>query len=307
MVAMSHHVDDTSFVDASGFLASLALLPGSYEGPTGIQPGPYGLLAYGEASFLSRTLGNWIDCAVVTSGTQFMLAAGFDFEHLASQALQIELAGAKVIRLGFDAYKPDLEVNPGVLSLYTYVSYLAHASGHAESLTAVERVLLSIRDQCQNSVDTASNPAKQLAWALWNRVPLLLTNKANAGLGEMVQRLLARVGKTLSIALGDHPLEVLCGAFEGRRDLADDVVALVIGREDQEVELAKEVLASRVAQTESLTTLPDVLALKDTAAQTLAYWYLTLWVAAYLALLQASDPANNALYDALREAASEPL
>ena len=146
-------------------------------------------------------------------------------------------------------------------------------------------------------VETARNPAKTLAWALWNRVPLLLSSRADAGLTEALQHVFARVGKSLAIPVSEHPLEVLSGAFEGRHSLADDVVALVLGAEDEEMKLAAEVLGTRVAQLERLDSetlgvpLPD-----DPAARSLVLWYASLFVAAYLAVLHGMGPEDSAVY-----------
>ncbi len=289
--------------DESGFLARLAALPGSYDGPDGLRAEPYGLTGFGEASALSAALRSWVDAPLVVSGTQFMLASGFDYGELGALKLIMD-SDVEVITLGFEAYKPDFRVEPGVLSLYTYASYLAHATGHNEALMQAEGVMVALRDYLRPEVETERNPAKALAWTLWNRVPLLLAPRGDAGVLNLLQRIFARVGKSLSISAGEHPLEFLAGAFEGRHNLADDVVGLVVGEEDAEMRLAKEVLETRVAQLEPLTLpfggIGEPLA--DPGARALVLWYISLWTAAYLAFLHEQSPEDSQVYEALQAA-----
>ena len=289
--------------DEGGFLARLAALPGSYDGPDGLRAEPYGLTGFGEASAPSSALRSWVDAPLVVSGTQFMLASGFDYGELGALKVSLELSDTTVITLGHEAYKPDFRIEPGALSLYTYASYLAHATGHSEALAQAEAVMTTLRDTLRPEVETERNPAKALAWALWNRVPLLIAPKGDAGVLNLVQRVFARVGKSLSISAGEHPLELLAGAFEGRHNLADDVVGVAVGSEDEEMRLAKEVLETRAAQIESLDIpfggVGEPLA--DSGARALALWYASLWVAAYLAFLHEQSPEDSQVYEALQK------
>lgn len=292
-------------LDQDGMLAALADLPGSYDGPTGLRRAPYGLLAFGESAALSRVLVSWVDAPVVAKGTQFLLASGFDFGELAPLKLSAELAGAEPIVLGFDAYEPTLRVAPGPLSTYTYLCYLAHATGHAAALAEAEAQLALLRDGLNPQVETAQNPAKALAWALWNRVPLLLAGRADAALPDLLQRVLARVGKSLAVSLAEHPLEVVTGALEGNHQLGDDLVAVILGAEDAEMALAREVLGSRVAQVEQLA-LPFAGVggeVADPGARALVIWYAAMWVAVYLALLHQLSPGDSPVYQAVLQAA----
>lgn len=288
--------------DEGGFLDRLAALPGSYDGPDGLRVEPYGLTGFGEASALSAALRSWVDAPLVVSGTQFMLASGFDYGELGALKLIME-SDVEVVTLGFEAYKPDFRVEPGVLSLYTYASYLAYATGHSEALMQAETSMAALRDYLRPEVETERNPAKALAWALWNRVPLLLAPKSDAGVLNLLQRVFARVGKSLSISAGEHPLEFVSGAFEGRHNLADDVVGVIVG-EDEEMRLAREVLETRVAQLEPLTLPFGGIGepLSDPGARALVLWYISLWVAAYLALLHEQSPEDSQVYEALRAA-----
>ncbi len=299
-------LDDLSRLTAAderGFLARLAALPGSYDGPDGLRAEPYGLISFGEASALSIALRRWVDAPLVVSGTQFMLASGFDYGELGALKVSLELSDVSVVTLGHEAYGPDFRVEPGVLSPYTYASYLAHATGHSEALARAEAVMATLRDGLRPEVETERNPAKMLAWALWNRVPLLIAPKGDAGVLTLLQRVFARVGKSLSVNAGEHPLEFLAGAFEGRHSLADDVVGVVVGAEDEEIGLAKEVLDTRAAQLESLSIpfggVSEPLA--DPGARALVFWYISLWVAAYLAFLHEQSPEDSQVYEALQK------
>lgn len=288
------------------FLAELAALPAEYDGPDGLQREPYGLVGYGEAAALARVLSSWVDAPLVTSGTQFILAGGFDFGDAGVLTLSSELTEATVITLGHELPAPDWRVPPGALSSYRYAAYLAHATGHREAFAAACRVMQELAARLGPEHATEHNPAKQLAWALWNRLPLLVTSRASAGLDELVQQVFAQVGKALAVTLGAHPLAVASGAFEGGRQLGDDAVVVVL-EQDAEVALAVEVLASRTAQIERLAALWGELALpEDPGARALVYWYASLWVAAYLALLYRLDPADTAVYEAVRAALHEP-
>jgi hypothetical protein len=291
--------------DKSGFLARLAALPGSYAGPDGLREEPYGLLAFGEAAGLARALQSWVDAPLVVSGTQFLLASGFDYGELAPLKLSSQMTDAEVVVLGSAAYEPNLHVPQDVLSPYTYASYLAYATGHAEALEQAEAAMASLSEQVAPEVATEQNPAKALAWALWNRVPLLLAGRGSQGPVGLLQRVWARVGKTLAITVGEHPLEILSGAFEARHQLADDLVVLIIGLEDEETRLAEEVLKTRAAQIEHLG-LPFAGAgqdVEDAGTRSLVLWYVGLWVAAYLALLNQQSPEDSPVYLEVRKAA----
>ena len=303
---MLENFDVITRADESGFLAKLTNLPFSYEGPDGVRAEPYGLIAYGEASSLPLVLQSWVDAPVVVSGTQFLLASGFDFGQLAPFKISAELTQAEVVVLGHDAHEPVLRVEEGPLSVYTYAHYLGHATGHADALEQANAMMQALCDVVRPEVESDRNPAKLLAWSLLNRVPFVLTNKSNPGLSELVQRVFARVGKSLAVTTGDNPLEVLAGAFESRHQLGDDMVGLIVGIEDEEMKLAAEVLDTRVAQIERLglpfggTGAP----LADAGANALVLWYLSMWVAAYLSKLHQLDPEDTGVYEELKLAAS---
>lgn len=291
--------------DASGFLTRLAALPGSYDGPDGLQPEPYGVLGFGEASVLPALVEPWTDGPTVAQGTQFLLTSGFDFGDVAALRLSAELAGASPIVLGDAAFQPTYRVPAGALSPYTHVSYLGSATGHRRALDAAEAAMRELVGKLGPEVPTEVNPAKTVAWILWNRVPLLISARSRAPLQYVVQQVLARVGKTLAIPTGAHPSAVVTGAFEGRHQLGDDVVGLVLGPEDREVALVREVLGTRVAQIENLAGhAGDPLAgVDDPVAEALVLWYLSSWVAAYLALLHSFDPADDDVYRRVRDSA----
>ena len=296
--------DSIQTLDSTAFLNQLVTLPHSYEGPDGIRKEPYGLMAYGEASIVPDLLASWFDAPVVVSGTQFLFAGGFDYGEVAPMKLNAELGGAEVIVLGHDVHEPNFEVKPSVLSTFTYAGYLAHATGHKEDWGEANEQMNTLLQMVKPDIETNQNPAKTLAWNLWNRVPLIVSGRQQAGLSKVVQRVLARVGKSLALTTHEHPLEVLTGAFEGRHQLGDDVVGLIVGDEDGEVALSKEVMESRIAQIESLQ-LPFAGVAKapeDTGAYNIVVWYLSLWVAAYLALLNKLDPADSPVYETARNA-----
>ncbi|MEJ2287917.1 MAG: SIS domain-containing protein [Deinococcales bacterium] len=294
-----------SALDTSGFLSRLAALPGSYDGPDGLQPEPYGVLGFGEASVLAGLLEPWVDGPMVAKGTQFLLTSGFDFGEVAALRLNAELAGARPIVLGDAAFEPTFRVPGGTLSVHTHLHYLGRATGHGEALEAAEARLRELLPRLGPDVPTEHNPAKTVAWTLWNRIPLLISSRARAGIQPLIQQVLARVGKTLAIPTGVHPTGVVAGAFEGRHQLGDDMVGLVLGPEDREVALVREVLGTRVAQVENLAAHAGepLAGLDDPEAEALVLWYLSAWVAAYLALLHSFDPGDAAVYQQVRDSA----
>ncbi len=298
--------DALSALDTSGFLSRLAALPGSYDGPDGVQPEPYGVLGFGEGAVLTALLAPWMDAPMVGQGTQFLLTSGFDFGEAAALRLNAELTGAQPIVLGDAVFEPSYRVPAGVLSPYTHLSYLGRATGHAEAIASAEARMRELLPRLGPDVPTEGNPAKTVAWTLWNRVPLLVSSRARAALQPLVQQVLARVGKTLAIPTGIHPAGVVSGAFEGRHQLGDDLVGLVLGPEDREVGLVREVLGTRVAQVESLSvhageSMTDDL--EDPVAEAFVLWYLSAWVAGYLALLHNFDPNDSAVYRQVRDTA----
>lgn len=299
--------DALSALDTSGFLSRLAALPGSYDGPDGLQPGPYGVLGFGEGAVLAGLVAPWADAPMVGHGTQFLLASGFDFGEAAALRLTAELAGARPIVLGDAAFEPSYRVRAGTLSPYIHLSYLARATGHGEAIEAAEARMRELLPRLGPDVPSERNPAKTVAWTLWNRVPLLISSRTRAPLQALIQGVLARVGKTLAIPTGTHPAGVVTGAFEGRHQLGDDMVGLVLGPEDPEVALVREVLGTRVAQVESLAAhAGDPLAgLEDPVGEALVVWYLSVWVAGYLALLHNFDPSESAVYRRVRDTAEE--
>jgi hypothetical protein len=288
----------------AAFLASLASLPGSYDGPDGVRTPPYGLMAFGEAAALPAVLRPWIDRTLVADGTQFVVSTGFDFGEVPALKVAVELTSAKVVTLGSRVNEPDLHVPAGPLSLYSIWCYLGFATGHDEAVAEFEASARVLAERCAAGTNTEQNPAKALAWSLWNRVPILVAGRANSSVPPLIQRVFARTGKSLAISLGEHPLELATGALEGNHALGDDLLALLIGGEDAELGLAREVLSTRVAQVERLD-LGEVLNQppSDPVAAAMALWYLSLWVAAYLAILHGHDPADSGVYREVRRAA----
>jgi hypothetical protein len=288
------------------FLTRIANLPGSYDGPDGTRPEPYGLMAFGEAATLPALLRPWVDGPLVASGTQFLLAPGFDFGEFEPVRVASGLTSAQVVTLGTRLVGPDIEVPNSALSLYTYACYLGYATGHHDAVAQLDRAMTEVASRCRGEVPTEINPAKAMAWTLWNRVPLLVAASPRSAVPALIQRVFARVGKSLAVAVGEHPLEMVTGAFEGKHALGDDVLALLTGPDDVELGLVREVLATRVAQVESL----DVRELvgddtpADPVALGLSHWYLALFVAAYMAILNGHDPADSPVYEESKSAVS---
>lgn len=299
--------------DRHGFLERLAALPEAYDGPDGVLPGPHGLDPGGAAAVLTPLLAEWFGGRHVGAGTQFLTRDGGSGGE---SALAAPAAGgprqvrvilgdsgdaepvghdaAQVVRVPGDATYP-----------YHLVRYLAFATGRADAGTRLATALRAVAEAADPERPTERNPAKTLAWALWQRVPLLVSGRLAAAAQPLVQQTFARVGKALAIPSGPHGEIVAAAAFEGRHALGDDLVALVLGRGGGETEIVEEVLATRVAQVERLVAgggwLPPADA--DPVVDGVVAWYAATWVAAYGALLVELDPADDGVYGRLRAVA----
>lgn len=265
-------------------LTQLSHLPGSYQGPDRPVQGPLGLLGLGEAALAAQLCADFVPTALTQSGTQLILsspetqAAADDFAALA------EVSGAAVLRAGVgEGRRFDLDTlaylaPAGVLSTYHLAQYVAHASGHGEDARRAEALLQDLRDRCAPERED-DNPARELAWSLWGRAPMLLAPVGEGALLHAWQGVLARVGKVLSVPVEHQPLYTLTGAFEAHHERGDGRLALILGEEDREMQLCREILETRIDEV-ALVAYPGG---ASGYAGSLALWYFGCWVAAYLA------------------------
>ena len=279
--------------DITNFFQLLRELPGS-AGAQPVARAPYGILGLGEGALAAELLGEFAGRKLTGSGTQFVLASG-DWEGAADDYAGIaEASGATVARFG----EGDLDklaglVRGGPFATYFFAQRVAHATGHAREAQEAERLLADLAARCAPEVGEG-NPARDLAWTLWTRTPLLLAPVGESFLTWAWQVVLARVGKSLSVPVERDPLYVLTGAFEARHENGDGRLALILGEEDQEMSLAREVLSSRVDEVVQVPYPEGV----GGYAGNLALWYFALWVAAYLAERYGVSPEDG---KALRE------
>lgn len=297
--------------DPERFLERLAALPDAYAGPDGARPAPHGFDAAGAAAVLGPVLADWFDGRLIPSGTQFFVEDGFgDPTELAARRSVAEASGAEVVVIGAEdeageGAGRDVRLPDDALAPFHLVRYLAYASGRADAGERLVGALRRVAAAADPARPTAENPAKALAWALWQRVPLLVSDRAGAAAQGLVQQAFARVGKTLAIPAGAHGVLVASAAFEARHALADDLVALVLGRPGPETALIEEVLATRVAQIERLAFgegwLPPADA--DPVVDAIVLWYAATWVAAYGAILGGLDPTDDGVYGRVRAVA----
>ncbi|GGQ95016.1 phosphosugar isomerase [Deinococcus ruber] len=263
-------------------------LPGSYQGPTRALEGPFGLLGLGEASLAARLCEDFAPVTLAREGTQLLLnspetqAAADDFAALS------EVSGVQVQRAGagegsrFDLNKLAFLAPGGVLSTYHLAQFVAHATGHSAEAQQAEEVLRAVRERCVPEIEDG-NPARELAWSLWGRAPLLLAPTGEGVLIEAFQMLLARVGKVLSVPVEHEPLYLLTGAFEAHHERGDGRLALILGEEDAEMAMCRAVLETRI---DEVLLVPYPLGHTDAEAGgyagALGLWYFGAWVAAYL-------------------------
>jgi Bacterial phospho-glucose isomerase C-terminal SIS domain len=303
-------------LDTSHLAQTLEGLPRSYAGSVRQLPAPYGVIGFGEAAWASDVARAWIDASIVAGGgTQFVLLGGLDFGEADASMILAQAAGANLHRMGVGTkgasvsrdekgltlkFSKELEnlehlipISP--FSSYTYLQALSYACGRAVSAEAAERVLEDLRERCKTDVDSDTNPAKQLAWKLWTRTPVLLagTQFQSQILGWQV--LLSRIAKSMSIPVTHNPLTIIASGFEARHETADSLVALLLGGSDQALEFMQEVLESRVDEVIQVPAPTSEL-----YAQQLGLWYFGAWVSLYLALLYGIDPKDSAALVELR-------
>ena len=292
----------------------LETLPGSYDGPTRVMPAPYGVIGFGEGALAAELTREFIDDASVAGGTQFILSGGMDFGAVEAAALISEASGATVFQMGsesgFQAEVSSEEasiqfgdadndsvtrVAPSALATYHYALALAHMTGNAGKAQAVDAALASLRDTCGSSIPTEENPAKQLAWKLWTRTPLLIPSGGFALQPLVWQIALSRIGKSMSIPVPLNALEVIASGFEARHESGDALVALFLGGEDERLRVARELLETRIDEVIEVGT-PE----PDLFAANMALWYLSLWVGFYLSLMYSADPQDSSSLKGLR-------
>lgn len=274
-------------------LASLLLaLPHSYNGPQQIQPSPYGVVGTGDTVLAAALAGPLIPASFAASGTQFVLGSP-DSSALALEYTALaEAAGAQVRRVatGGDAEHINTLIPAGVTATYHGAQYLAYATGNAAEAEEADRLLAALAERCVGD-DPETNPARELAWRLHGRTPLLLADEGSEALVLAWQHLLARVSKSYAVPVLGDPLPVLSGMFEARHEQGDAKVGLILGDLTPRLDLAREVMESRV---DEVIHLPFAEYSTDTPyAPGLALWYLGAWTALHLAELGGQSPEDS--------------
>lgn len=274
---------------SGGLLKLLSVLPGSYDGPRTPEAAPHGLVGVGEGTLAAHLLQALALPSLTRSGTQFVLgspdaaAAATDYADLA------EVAGASARRIstGGRPGEIDVLVPGGPLATYHFAQAVAYASGHADEAAQADAALEDLALRCAPNIEE-NNPARDLAWSLWGRTPLLLAAAEADALPHAWQQLLARTGKTLAVPLLGDVLPLVCGAFDARHELGDAKVALLLGDTDAGLLLAREILESRI---DEIIHVPAPGGAQGYPAA-LALWYFGAWVAAYLAERYDAEPAD---------------
>ena len=287
-------------------MTELVNLPNSYQGPTRAHTGPFGVLGVGAGALPAALLEALTERHLTREGTQLILESP-DAAHLARDYAGLSaVSGAAVLRAGVQrpgASNRDLDflAPAGVTATYHLAQFAAHASGHADQAQQAEILLAELAEKCAPERED-DNPARELAWSLWQRTPLLLAAPEDSALVGVWQQLLARVGKLLSIPVETEPLYVLTGAFEAQHEKGDSKVALILGDETPELLLAREVLETRIDEVIQVPFLQG----SSGYPGALALWYFGAWVSAYLAERQGVNSEDSpALREVLKELSSE--
>ncbi|MGQ9511249.1 MAG: SIS domain-containing protein [Thermaceae bacterium] len=276
---------ETYLADRKGLAVELRDLVGSGPTPEASLPGPYGLLAYGEAWWTEDLLGlpEWTE-----EGTQFLLQGGYDLGTAQAVGILAETGRAKLHRV---------ELPPSPLNPYRYLRYLLLAMGKEEVLREVDQALLEERRRLGPEIPLEENPAKFLAYTLLERTPLFYA-PGYPGLAEAAQGLFARIGKSLSLTPPPTALEFFLTGLEARHEQGDPLAAVLLGQ-GEAVSLAKEILESRVDTVVELSPKEG-----RPLVQALTLWYRLAWSAYYLALLYGTDPGDQEVLSRLRELTS---
>lgn len=277
---------------SGGLLGLLSRLPGSYAGPRTPEAAPYGLVGVGEGTLAAHLLQALALPSLTRSGTQFVLGSP-DAAALATDYADLaEVAGASARRIGTGGRPEDLDVlvPGGPLSTYHFAQAVAHASGHADEAQQADAAMGELAARCAPNIEE-NNPARDLAWSLWGRTPLLLSAPDADALPHAWQQLLARTGKTLAVPLLGDPLPLVSGAFDARHEQGDAKVALILGDTDPALLLAREILESRI---DEIIHVPAPGGAQGYPAA-LTLWYFGAWVAAYLAERYGAEPADPAV------------
>lgn len=261
--------------------ALLLALPGRYAGPTRPEAAPYALVGVGEGTLAAHLCAAFAPLSLARGGTQFVLsspdaqAAATDYADLAT------VAGAAVRRVGTGGAPEEIDVlvPGGPLATYHFAQYVAHATGHADQAADADALLSDLAARCAPEI-TENNPARDLAWSLWSRTPLLLAAPDAEALPHAWQSLLSRTGKTLAVPVLGDPLPVVTGAFEAQHEKGDAKIAVLLGDPDPALHLTREVLESRI---DEVVYVPYPAGAEAGYAGQLALWYFGAWVAAYLA------------------------
>ncbi len=278
--------------DRSDLHGQLLALAASDAGEAELKPlpGPYGGVAYGEPELALSLCEQWIG-AGLGPGTRFILSDGSDGGEAAEFAHLAGLEGARFCWLGqpTEEIPLSLGVEAGPLSTYRYAQYLARATGHAEEDEQAKAALTELAERCQFAVSSEVNPAKQLAWQLWTRLPVLLSSPGSWLPAWGWQTLIARIGKSFSVVIEHLPALVLSGGFEARHETGDQMVALLIGRDDPGSALLEKVLSSRVDEVQRVSAPPGL----SSYGEALYLWALGAWTSFYLALSYGQDPSDS--------------
>lgn len=264
----------------SNLLTLLTQLPNSYTGPTQKQKAPYSVIGVGEGELAAQMAHTAMSQHLLKKGTQFILFSPDGEEDALTYAQLSNVADvtSKCISTGGAPDHIDVLVPSGPLATYHFVQYLLYATGQAEEAAEANQLLADLAKQCGPEAGEES-PARQLAWSLWDRVPLLLAVSDTPGVLYAWQSLLARIGKMPALPVLGDPLPFVTGAFEAKHASGDGRVVVFLGDLDPRLQLAQEILESR---TDEAIHVP-VPTNSDTLAGQLALWYFGAWVAAYVA------------------------
>ncbi len=277
----------------------LLALPRSYSGPTQPLSAPYGAVGTGEGTLAVALAQPLIAASLTSSGTQFVLSS-LDSAPLALEYTALaEAAGAAVRRVatGGDAEHIDTLIPAGVTATYHGAQYLAYATGHAAEAQAADELLAVLAERCA-SEEVEGNPARELAWQLHARTPLLLADEGSESLVMAWQQLLARTGKSYSVPVLGDPLPVLSGMFEAQHEQGDAKVGLILGDLSPRLDLAREVMETRIDEVIHLP-FPATETGGDYAAG-LALWYLGAWTALHLAEISGQPAEDSPVLERLQ-------
>ncbi len=198
--------------------------------------------------------------------------------------------------------QPRAAVGFGVGILHEALGRIGLIAGPDEIGAAVQS-LEALRERCEPSVPTEENPAKQLAWAMFGRIPVIYGHGPMAAVARRWKTQLNENAKAW--AAWESMPEANHNAIEGSlnpRELSDGLYVVQLRDPDEPEAIAARYQVVEELLGERATNRSEVLA-EGPSALARVLWTVSYgdWVSIYLAILYQTDPTPVTLLAMLKE------